>query len=297
MNILMTGGTGLIGKNFIDTYPDYRYSILTRNANTTAKPHNANISFIHTLSELTNLNDFDAVINLCGEPIMAKRWSLRQKDIINTSRWQITQTLVDLISKSTDAPKVFLSGSAIGIYADRENLTIDENISIIDSDFASKLCLQWETIANKACQHSRVINLRTGIVLSTEGGALAQMLPAYRAFLGGEMAKGTHFMSWIHIDDMVQAMHFLLINNQANGPYNLTAPHPVSNAVFNDTLAKTLRKKAIFTLPKWCLKIIFGESSTILLTSQKVIPKKLLEQQFTFLYPVLQQALQHLLNK
>ncbi|MEM5528167.1 TIGR01777 family oxidoreductase [Gammaproteobacteria bacterium AS21] len=297
MNILMTGGTGLIGKSFIETYPDYHYSILTRDTNKTAKSANPNISFIHSLSQLTDLNDFDAVINLCGEPIMAKRWSLKQKDIINMSRWQTTQTLVDLISKSTSAPKVFLSGSAIGIYADRENLTIDENITICDSDFASKLCLQWESIANKACQYSRVVNLRTGIVLSTKGGALTQMLPAYRAFLGGEMAKGRHFMSWIHIDDMVKAMHFLLISNQANGPYNLTAPHPVTNAVFNDTLAYTLHKKAIFTLPKWCLNIIFGESATILLTSQKVIPKKLLEQQFCFSYPVLQQALQHLLNK
>lgn len=297
MNILMTGGTGLIGTTFIDTYPDYHYSILTRDTNKTAEPAHANISFIHSLSQLTDLNDFDAVINLCGEPIMAKRWSLKQKEIINTSRWQTTQTLVDLISKSTNAPNVFLSGSAIGIYADRENETIDENMNICDSDFASKLCLQWESIANQACQHSRVVNLRTGIVLSAKGGALAQMLPAYRAFLGGKMAKGRHFMSWIHIDDMVKAMHFLLINNQTHGPYNLTAPHPVTNTVFNDTLANTLHKKAIFTLPKWCLNIIFGESAAILLSSQKVIPKKLLEQQFSFSYPILQQALQHLLNR
>lgn len=297
MNILITGGTGLIGEQFINTYPNYNYTVLTRNTKKTLKQHNRNIIFINTLANLTDVNNFDAIINLSGEPIMAKRWSSKQKNTINTSRWQTTQNLVDLISKSTNAPKVFLSGSAIGIYADRGSLTIDEQTTTSDDDFAAKLCMQWEEIANQACQHSRVINLRTGIVLSTKGGALAQMLPAYRSFVGGKMADGEHYMSWIHIDDMVKAMHFLLINNQAQGAYNLTAPHPVTNATFNATLAKTLHRTAIFTLPKWLLNILFGESSTILLTSQKVIPKKLLEQKFSFSYPQLQQALQHLLTK
>lgn len=296
MNILMTGGTGLIGHNFATSYPSYQYTIVSRTPDHAQiyAPKNARI--IANLSSLQNLDNFDAVINLAGEPIIDKRWTDKQKRIICDSRWQTTQQLVDLIHASTTPPSVFISGSAIGIYGNKEDSSITEEEPIEPVDFPSQLCSQWETIAQQAENTSRVVYLRTGIVLDTSAGALGKMLLPFKLCLGGPIGGGKQFMSWIHIRDMVRAMDFLLNNASCEGPFNITAPNPVQNRTFSSQLARTLGRFAILPAPKFALKLILGESSMLLLDSQKVLPEKLLQQGFEFEYDELKPALEHLLS-
>ncbi|AUZ85830.1 NAD-dependent epimerase/dehydratase family protein [Methylophaga nitratireducenticrescens] len=169
MNILITGGTGLIGSCFIKQFSGYKFTVLTRRSSKAKIPIQERVKFISSLDELHNLDDFDAVINLAGEPIVDKRWSKKQKAIITQSRLQITQRLVELIFCSKKPPKVFLSSSAIGVYGDRGDEVLTEASTVQETDFPSALCIQWEALARRAETHTRVIVMRTGIVLASHG--------------------------------------------------------------------------------------------------------------------------------
>jgi len=296
MKILMTGGTGLIGLCFIEQFSGYQYTVLTRNPNKTRSKLPASVALIASLDELQNLDDFDAVINLAGEPIIDKRWSDQQKNVISQSRWQITQQLVALFGRSKKPPRIFLSGSAIGIYGNRGDERLTESSDINNYDFASALCRQWEDLAMQAGAYSRVVVIRTGIVLATRGGALAKMLLPFKCCLGGRIGNGRQYMSWIHYQDHINAINYLLTAEQLSGAVNLVAPKPVINQLFTQTLAKCLHRFAIFPVPKKALQWLLGESSCLLLDSQRVIPKKLIDSGFTFSFPDLKPALANILN-
>ncbi|MBC3766062.1 TIGR01777 family oxidoreductase [Neptunicella marina] len=294
MQILMTGGTGLIGQHFIRTFQQYRYTVLSRQAASMPMDPSQRCTYISDLSHLRNLNTFDYVINLAGEPIADKRWSDAQKLRICDSRWHITQQLVELFDKSSKPPKVFLSGSAIGFYGDTGTKKTDELAGFVPDDFASSLCHKWETIAEGASMKTRVVILRTGVVLSAEGGALKKMLLPFKLGLGGKMGSGQQMMSWIHIDDMVRAMQFLL-EQDITGAVNLTAPNPVNNDTFTKAMGKVLHRPTIFSVPAVMLKLLMGESSSLLLGSQNIVPARLLNAGFSFQHPQLASALQNLL--
>lgn len=297
MKILITGGTGLIGHRFIQTYPDHQYTVLTRSPEKAKAKLPASVTLLNDLSELDSLDRFDGVINLAGEPIVDKRWTDQQKRIICDSRWDITQQLVDLFRVSLTPPAVFLSGSAIGVYSDHGDLLITERDVATNNDFASSVCRQWEEIAKQAEPYTRVIYLRTGIVLDPKGGALAKMLTPFKMYLGGKVGHGHQYMSWIHIKDMVAAMGFLLNNTDVKGAVNMVAPEPVTNQEFTNQLAAVLKRFAIIPLPKSMLKLLMGESSALLLGSQRVEPGSLLESSFDFQYPELKAALSDLLTR
>ena len=299
MKIFITGGTGLIGSAFINEFQsDYQFDVLTRHPNH-SNGHfndNKNITFINDIKQLTDLNDYDAVINLAGEPIVNKRWSTLQKRAICQSRWQLTNTLSKLINDSTSPPKTFISGSAIGYYGRQGAEPIDEQFVGFHPEFSHRICKVWEEKASLAQNKTRLCIMRTGIVLDKQNGALKKMIPAYKLGLGGRLSHGNQYMSWIHIEDMIQAINFLLNNNDCQGHFNLTAPTPVTNKEFSHTLAQTLNRPNLATMPAFVLKILLGEMSDLLLFGQNVVPAQLLAQQFKFKHPNLKPALEHLLK-
>ncbi|MGH7198411.1 MAG: TIGR01777 family oxidoreductase [Candidatus Omnitrophota bacterium] len=238
-----------------------------------------------------------AVINLSGEPIAGRRWTETQKKELRASRLHATRAIVEAISQVKNKPKVLLNASAVGFYGPRDGSVIDES-AVAGPDFLSGLCQEWEKEARKADAFGvRTVNLRTGIVLSTEGGALAKMLPPFKAFLGGPLGNGRQFLSWIHIEDEVGAILKALEDPSLRGPVNLTAPHAVPMREFARTLGRVLGRPAVFPVPGFVLKLLLGEMSTLLLTGQNVFPRKLAEAGFQFRYPFLETALQALLRK
>jgi uncharacterized protein (TIGR01777 family) len=291
----MTGGTGLIGRTFICHYKQHDYVVLTRSIASARELLPKAVICIEDLTSLGNLDDFDAVINLAGEPIIDKRWTVNQKDIICQSRWQITQELVDLFAVSKQPPAVFLSGSAIGIYPDQADDVITESTPLCEKSFPTKLCMQWEFIASQAEPFTRVVYLRTGIVLSTQGGALAKLLLPFKFFLGGKLGDGKHYMSWIHYLDVIKAIAFLLEDKNIGGAVNLVAPRPETNSEFTRCLAESLNRVAFLTMPARIMRFLLGESSCLLLDSQKVVPQKLMNSDFVFSFSNLRLAFDNLL--
>ena len=297
MNILITGGTGLIGRALIQHLHADRIIVLTRNLASAAKRLPQNIELVTTLADV-NFDELDVVVNLAGEAIVDKRWSSAQKDIICQSRWQVTQSLVEKMQSATKPPHCFISGSAIGFYGRQNASAIDENHQNVYNEFSHHICKKWEDIALSAqSDKTRVCILRTGIVLANNGGALEKMLPAFKFGLGGPIGDGKQFMSWIHIDDMIAVILAAIYQPSLTGIINATAPMPVSNQEFSKTLSKVLSRPCIFRVPAFMLRILMGESADLVLYGQNVLPQKLLKNNFKFQYPALQVALKQLLLK
>ncbi len=301
MQILITGGTGFIGRELMKLLMTHKVTLLTRDI-AKAKHrlnhiHSENLSFIDTLDELQDLNHFDAVINLAGEPIADKRWTPKQKSLICRSRWDITEQLVALIHASTQPPAVFISGSAVGYYGDQQEHPFDESLHIHHASFSHQICATWEQIALRAqSERTRVCILRTGVVLAPEGGALQKMLPPYKLGLGGTIGSGQQYMPWIHMSDMVQAIMFLLTTEHAQGVFNLCAPHPATNEIFSKSLAATIKRPHLLLAPKWAIKLLMGEAAELVLDSMRAKPKKLTELGFKFQYSHVKPALKNLLQ-
>lgn len=296
MKVLITGGTGLIGSALIRGAVGFDFTVLTRSISNAKSILPASLQYIDSLEDLHNLDAFDAVINLAGEPIIGKRWSDQQKDHICQSRWQVTEQLVQLFAQSTTPPKVFISGSAIGVYGDRGDEPLTEVSSTEERDFSTMLCQRWESIARQAEPYTRVVLLRTGIVLSAQGGALAKLLLPFKCGLGGRISTGEQYMAWIHYRDHINAIHFLLNETNISGPVNLVAPNAEKNMVFTQVLAKTLHRIAVLPMPKIALRLLLGEASSLLLDGQKVLPQTLLNQGFVFEFNKLEPALSDLVG-
>ena len=298
MNYLITGATGLIGKKLVmklTNNSNNTVTVLTRSVNKAAQL----FSKVHCISalDLALIEKQDVIINLAGEAIVDKRWTTTQKDIICQSRWQLTEQLSQLITQAATPPSVFISGSAIGIYGRQQKQDIDEEFVDFYPEFSHQVCQRWEELALKAQSNdTRVALLRTGIVLDKDGGALKKMLLPFKLGLGGRIANGQQFMSWIHIDDMVNAIDYIVKNKGLSWAINMTAPYPQTNNQFSQMLAKTLARPCLFPVPKFILKLMLGEMAELVLYGQHVIPKKLLAHGFKFQYPDLTKALEHILN-
>ncbi len=291
MNIFVTGGTGLIGRALIKFLANHHtITVLSRNKNKVHCTLGHHINAVSTMNEV-DFNAIDIVINLAGEPIADKRWSKKQKHLIEQSRWQITEQIVNGIKSAANPPHTFISGSAIGFYG-RQTSPVDENHLQCFDEFSHHLCKQWEDIANMAqSEATRVCILRTGIVLSKQGGALSKMVPAVKMCLGGPIGDGNQSMSWIHIDDMVGIILYLIEQSSLRGVFNATAPNPVSNNEFSQHLANTLNRPNRMRMPKKVVELLFGEMGDLLVYGQAVLPKKLYDAGFHFHYPHLSDAL------
>jgi uncharacterized protein (TIGR01777 family) len=287
--MLLTGGTGLIGRHLVEKLKaHYEITVISRDPKRASRLL-SDIASTCKIEDISQLNDYDIIVNLAGEPIADKRWSDSQKEQICKSRWSITEQLVSLINSADTPPEVFISGSAIGFYGRQGDTPITEDFNDFHEEFSRDVCKKWEDIASKA--NTRVCLLRTGVVLADDGGALSKMLMPFRLGLGGPIGDGKQFMSWIHIEDMVRGIEFLIENQKCSGPFNLTSPKPASNAFFAHKLCKRLERPCIFTTPTFAVKFLMGESSELVIYGQKVLPARLEAAGFHFSYPVLVDAL------
>ncbi|WP_342804875.1 TIGR01777 family oxidoreductase [Alteromonas sp. M12] len=292
MNLLITGGSGLIGSKLVKHIKaENQLTILTRNPKIAEEKLGSGLTYISSLEHLSNLNDFDGVINLAGEPIVNKRWSCEQKTILENSRWEMTKKLGSLCVASQSPPKFFISGSAIGFYGRQDVQIIDENFDKPNKEYSHSLCATWEKLAlDIETEETRVCVLRTGIVLARDGGALEKMQLPFKVGLGGPIGSGEHYMSWIHIDDMVRGIVHLIDNAGCTGIYNFTAPEPVTNKQFSKAFASALHRPCILFTPKLALKLAMGEMADLLIYGQRVVPMRLLESDFQFNFPNIEQA-------
>lgn len=295
MKILITGGSGLIGRTFITAAADkYQISVLTRSVQKTAALFPDNVFCTDRLTDI-DFNQLDIIINLAGEPIAEKRWSDSQKEKICQSRWQLTEQISQRIKQAKTPPHTFISGSAIGYYGRQDTQYIDESYSNSYPEFTHQVCSRWENLATEAAsEKTRVCLLRTGVVLAVDGGALKKMVPAFRSGLGGPIGNGEQYISWVHIQDMVRIITFLITHPTLEGVFNAVSPFPVTNKTFSQLLAKRLNRPACLPMPATVLKLMFGEMSEMLLYGQRVIPKRLLDAGFTFEYTELEKALANL---
>ena len=292
MDILITGGTGFIGRRLCAQLlaQGHGVTVLTRSPGKAARPG------VQYIGRLDDLGPVDAVVNLAGEPLTEGRWNAARKQAFLDSRLGTTRALLAWMRTLPTPPQALVSGSAIGYYGPRDATALDENAPAGD-DFAATLCQQWEAEALTAESFGvRTCVLRTGIVLDRDGGALARMLPPFRLGLGGPMGDGSQWMSWIHRDDLVGMILWLLAEQTARGAYNGTAPAALSNAAFARTLATALGRPALLTTPAFALKLAFGEMAGLLLTGQNVQPVHALAEGFVFQFPSLPAALQAIVD-
>ncbi len=298
MNILITGGTGFIGRHLIEKSAGDTFTVVTRNpSGALANLSNLQqVSNVVTLQEISDLNEYDAVINLAGEPIIDKRWSDSQKRLIEASRWETTRHLVSCFEESSSPPEVFISGSAIGFYGEQGDRKLTERTETDATDFSANLCREWEHIASAASSRTRLVLLRTGIVLHSKFGALQRMLMPFKFGLGGPIGSGQHYFSWIHWQDMIAAIRFLLENKEASGAFNMTAPNPVTNKAFSQALGTAVGMPALLPVPPFALRIMLGEGAELLTVSQRVIPQALSDSGFNFTYTHVDDCLQNLLG-
>ena len=243
------------------------------------------------------VSGFDAVIHLAGESIVG-RWTPAKKTKIRNSRIAGTQNLAQALSEAKDKPEVFICSSAIGYYGSRGNELLKEESSS-GTGFLPEVCREWEAATQAAIEAGiRTVQMRTGVVLSSKGGALPKMLLPFKMGVGGKVGDGRQWMSWIDLQDMVGAIHHILKTDLLHGPVNMVAPKPVTNAEFSNTLAGLLSRPAVFPLPAFAVKLAFGEmGETILLGSQRVEPTKLIMSGYPFRFRELRNSLEEILKR
>ncbi|WP_085700876.1 TIGR01777 family oxidoreductase [Pseudomonas sp. B26(2017)] len=296
MHILLTGGTGLIGRQLCRHWSGqgHRLTVWSRRPEKVAKICGAQVRGVAHLEDLGD-EPVDVIVNLAGAPIADRPWTHRRKALLWSSRITLTESLLAWLENRGQKPSLLISGSAVGWYGNGGERELTEDSPPVIDDFASQLCIAWEETAQRAeAMDIRVVLVRTGLVLSAEGGFLSRLLLPFKLGLGGPLGNGRQWMPWIHIDDQIALIDFLLHRNQASGPYNACAPNPVRNREFARTLGSVLHRPAFIPMPALALKVGLGEMSLLLLGGQRATPKRLLEAGFTFRFTDLRAALDDL---
>ena len=296
MNILITGGTGLIGRALCRFWlqQGHQLTVWSRTPEKVAGLCGAQVRGIGQLEQYAG--ELDAVVNLAGAPIADRPWTAKRRQLLWDSRITLTEQLVAWLATRQQQPQVLLSGSAVGWYGDGGERQLDEQQPAVTSDFASLLCDAWESAALTAeVLGIRVVRIRTGLVLAAEGGFLQRLLLPFKLGLGGRIGSGKQWMPWIHLQDQIALIDFLLHHASASGPYNACAPQPVRNTDFTKTLGRTLHRPTLIPMPGMLLKLGLGELAGLLLGGQRAVPKRLQEAGFEFRFKDLDRALQALL--
>ncbi|OOE09988.1 TIGR01777 family oxidoreductase [Fictibacillus arsenicus] len=299
-NILISGGTGFVGKHITDllTKDQYKIFILTRNANN--KPKQENVTYIEWLTPQSmpekNLPKIDAVINLAGESING-RWTEDKKQKILNSRLKATESLLDLAKKRSEPPSVWINASAIGYYGTSEKEVFTEQTTQHGSDFLAEVVKAWEIKASAAKDLGcRTVFTRFGLILGHDGGVLPQLTLPYRFFAGGTVGSGEQWVSWVHVEDVARLIKEALQNDKYEGPVNVTAPGPVTMKEFGQVTGDVMHRPHWLPAPSLAFKLIFGEMSMLILKGQQVLPEKAINLDFSFKYPHLKGALHDLLQ-
>ncbi|MEA1888542.1 MAG: TIGR01777 family oxidoreductase [Pseudomonadota bacterium] len=282
MNILITGSSGLIGTHLLDVLTSSGHKVLRM-----LRSHPDKQPFYWDPSAgIIKLDDsivIDAVINLAGPGIADGRWSEKRKKLIRDSRVKGTRLLSDTLAAMHNRPKVFISGSAIGYYGDTGDQVVDE-YSGPGSGFLADVAQHWEEAARTASDAGiRTVNIRTGVVLSPEGGMLNKLLLPFKMGLGGIIGSGQQYLSWVSLNEVVSMIHFILENESIAGPVNLVSKQPVTNYTFTKTLGSILKRPTLIALPAYAVKLVFGEmGEELLLSGTRVQPKRLIEGDYKF---------------
>lgn len=312
MKVLITGATGTIGNPLCSHLLDNGYVVaaLSRNKKKAANflhgrtqvlqwdPEGSNRNtHIHDENDWTaKCGEIDAVVNLAGESIAGKRWSKKRKRQLYNSRINATRTVVNAIKDKKINPSLLINASAVGFYDYHPEKAFTEDDGP-GADFLAELCSAWEAEAVKAESSGvRVVRLRTGIVLSKDGGTIKQMLPAFKMFAGGYFWDGSHLFSWIHIDDAVRAVRFIIDNKDFSGPVNMSAPAPATNKQFVKAIGRALRRPAFLPIPRFAVWLRYGAMAEPLYKSQAMTPAKLQQAGFNFLHSDINKAVDHLLG-
>lgn len=298
MRILMTGGTGLIGRALCERWAPQGHEllVLSRHPEQVAErcAGARGLSLTHAID---GIRPVDAVINLAGAPIADRPWTAARRELLWRSRIETTEALVRWIDRQQQRPALLLSASAAGWYGDAGEQVLDEDRAPASSDFGAQLCEHWEQTALRAeGGPTRVVRLRIAPVLSAQGGLLARLRTPYRLGLGGRLGSGRQWMPWIHLQDLALLIDHLLQSPDAEGVYNACAPEPVRQAAFATALARAWRRPALWSTPAWVLRTALGEMSSLLLASQRLQPRRALDAGYRFNHPSLAGALAQLLN-
>jgi uncharacterized protein (TIGR01777 family) len=307
MRVFVTGGTGLIGSRLIHG--------LHRRGDTvvllTRRPEEARAALGSACTIVAGdptqpgpwakaVDDCDAVVNLAGEDLFNQRWDAAFKQVLRDSRVRSTENVVQALARAprnaAGSPKVLVSASAVGYYGPRSDEELTEDSSP-GSDFLAGLCVEWERAARQAEPLGvRVAMMRIGVVLATEGGALRRMLPPFRAGVGGPAGSGSQWVSWVHRADLIALLLLALDNSAARGPLNAMAPNPVTNYDFAQALARALHCPAFMPTPGFALRLMLGEVADVILTGQRVLPRRAVALGYAFQFPTLAEALTDLLK-
>jgi uncharacterized protein (TIGR01777 family) len=294
MKVLITGATGLIGIALQKSLREKGHDLLLASRKEPKDSNyiqwDANTGFV----EPQRLEGLDAVIHLAGENISGLRWTDEKKKVIRDSRVLGTRSVVDAISQLKRKPKVFVASSAIGFYGDRGDEEMTETSSP-GKTFLAEVCREWEVESRRAEDSGiRTVLLRTGIVLSKDGGALGTMLTPFKFGLGGVVGNGKQWMSWISLDDQIAVINYVLENENMRGAVNSVSPHPVTNEEFTTVMGEVLYRPTFIPVPEFAVHLAFGEmGDALLLDSIKVVPKRLEEAGFEFKFPILKKALEN----
>lgn len=300
MKVLIAGGTGLIGSALAATLADdgHDTTVLSRDPGKVDRNYQAASWKENEL--VRAVSEADAVINLAGESLagsnpLGMRWTKKRKEMILSSRMEAGAALQAAVEKADPRPTIMIQASAIGYYGGSGEGLVDETTPA-GNDFLARVCLDWEGSTKEIQdQGIRRVVIRIGLVLSQKGGLLPLLSLPFRLYFGGRLGSGQQYMSWIHINDVVGAITFLLDHPDLQGIFNLTAPKPATNKVFADSIGQTLNKPVWFPIPALAFNLLLGEAATLALDGRQVLPGRLQEAGYNFLYPELDSALRNLL--
>lgn len=292
MKILISGGSGFVGSALCRALLEVEHEplVISRSPERTAKTLPQGVQVKASASEFADQAP-EAIVNLAGEPIAEGRWTTAKKKALLDSRINITRELVDFCASQPTPPRVMVSASAVGYYGDQGSRDVTEQTSPHD-EFAHQLCKRWEAEALGAeASGVRVAILRLGLVLDGGGGMLSKTAPLFKLGLGGKLGDGKQYMPWIHRQDLIGMILFLLQRGDLSGAFNASAPKPVTNAEFTSELGRALKRPAVLPAPAVALKLVFGEMSRLLLTGAKMLPARLEQAGYEFRFRELDQAL------
>ncbi|MBX7053485.1 MAG: TIGR01777 family oxidoreductase [Pyrinomonadaceae bacterium] len=294
MRILITGATGLLGQALTKSLAENGHEIVKASRKDPIDDLHVKWSVEGGFADPEKLEGIDVVVHLAGENVSGLRWTDEKKKAIRDSRILGTRNVVDAISKLKDKPKTFIASSAIGFYGERGDEELTET-SPAGDNFLAGVCKEWEVESRRAEDAGiRTVLLRTGIVLSKDGGALSTMLLPFKMGVGGVVGSGKQWMSWISLDDEVAVINYCIENENIRGAVNAVAPNPATNAEFTKTLGEVLYRPTFLPLPEFAVSMIFGEmGDALLLASTKVLPKRLLDAGFEFKFPNLKEAVEN----
>lgn len=293
MKILITGSTGLLGKELQKSFTEKGYDLILASRKEPQDDKHIQWSIEEGFTDPEKLEGVDIVVHLAGENVSGLRWTDEKKKAIRDSRVLGTRNVVDAISKLKNKPKVFVASSAIGFYGERGEEEVTES-SAAGDNFLAVVCKEWEAESRRAEDAGiRTVLLRTGIVLSKDGGALATMLTPFKLGVGGVVGSGKQWMSWISLEDEIAVINYVIENENIRGAVNAVSPNPVTNEEFTKTLGSVLYRPTFLPLPEFAVSMIFGEmGDALLLASTKVMPKRLEDAGFEFKHPNLKEAIE-----